>query len=153
MPYVLRFFNPTALATAYGRRPQFVRAEHSATAEGENCAYGPTLRQYLHRLQPNALYCMEKQRKKQTQRQKNVLTMTSGGFMIAVRNNSFINSKQHFLEPTYVETISKALGPMNRLQFKKYGSLVLGAAHHMVSQDPNLQPEVSPIFPANCIVF
>ena len=37
------FYYPTALATAYGRRPKFVRAEHSAMAEGENCAYGPTL--------------------------------------------------------------------------------------------------------------
>ena len=37
------FFYPTASATAYGRRPKFVRAEPSATAEGENCAYGPTL--------------------------------------------------------------------------------------------------------------
>ena len=37
------FFYPTASATAYGRRPKFVRAEYSATAEGENCAYGPTL--------------------------------------------------------------------------------------------------------------
>ena len=36
-------FYPTALATAYGQRPKFVRAEHSATAEGENFAYGPTL--------------------------------------------------------------------------------------------------------------
>ena len=37
---------------------------------------------------------METQRKKQTQRQKNVFTMTSvGGFVIAVRNNSFIDSK------------------------------------------------------------
>ena len=36
-------FYPTALATAYGQRPKFFRAEHSATAEGENCAYGPTL--------------------------------------------------------------------------------------------------------------
>ena len=36
-------FYPTASATAYGQRPKFVRAEHSATAEGENCAYGPTL--------------------------------------------------------------------------------------------------------------
>jgi hypothetical protein len=27
----------------YGLWPKFVRAEHSATAEGENCAYGPTL--------------------------------------------------------------------------------------------------------------
>ena len=34
---------PTSLATAYVRRPKFVMAEHSATAEGENCAYGPTL--------------------------------------------------------------------------------------------------------------
>ena len=24
-------------------RPKFFRAEHSATTEGENCAYGPTL--------------------------------------------------------------------------------------------------------------
>ena len=37
------FFYPTASATAYGRRPKFFRAEHSAMAEGENCAYGPTL--------------------------------------------------------------------------------------------------------------
>ena len=37
------FFYPTASATAYGQRPKFFRAEHSATAEGENCAYGPTL--------------------------------------------------------------------------------------------------------------
>ena len=36
-------FYPTASATAYGQWPKFVRAEHSATAEGENCAYGPTL--------------------------------------------------------------------------------------------------------------
>ena len=41
--YVLNFFDPTASATAYGRRLKFFRAEHSATAEGENCAYGPTL--------------------------------------------------------------------------------------------------------------
>ena len=33
-----------ASATAYGRRPMFVRAEHSATAEGENSAYRPTLK-------------------------------------------------------------------------------------------------------------
>ena len=37
------FFYPTALATAYGRRPKFVMAKHSAMAEGENCTYGPTL--------------------------------------------------------------------------------------------------------------
>ena len=36
-------FYPTALAMVYGRRLKFFRAEHSATAEGENCAYGPTL--------------------------------------------------------------------------------------------------------------
>ena len=40
---MFEFFDPTASATAYGQRPKFVRAEHSATAEGENCAYGPTL--------------------------------------------------------------------------------------------------------------
>ncbi len=38
-----RVFYPTASATAYGQRPKFFMAEHSATAEGENCAYGPTL--------------------------------------------------------------------------------------------------------------
>ena len=37
------FFDPTASAMAYGQRPKFVRAKHSATAEGTNCAYGPTL--------------------------------------------------------------------------------------------------------------
>ena len=37
------FFIPTASATAYGRRPKFFRAKHLATAEGENCTYGPTL--------------------------------------------------------------------------------------------------------------
>jgi hypothetical protein len=44
MTYVLHFFIPTALAMTYGRRPKFFRAEHLATAEGENCSYGPTLR-------------------------------------------------------------------------------------------------------------
>ena len=39
----LALFYPTASATAYGQRPNFSKAEHSATAEGENCAYGPTL--------------------------------------------------------------------------------------------------------------
>ena len=39
----LALFYPTASATAYGQRPNFFRAEHSATAEGENWAYGPTL--------------------------------------------------------------------------------------------------------------
>ena len=43
MTYVWNFFDPTASATVYGRRPKFFRAEHSATAEGENWAYGPTL--------------------------------------------------------------------------------------------------------------
>ena len=28
---------------AYGRMTKFIRAEDSATAEDENCAYGPTL--------------------------------------------------------------------------------------------------------------
>ena len=45
---------------------------------------------------------MEIQRKKlkQRQRQKNVFTMTAGGFEIAVRNNPFTDSKEHSLEPT-----------------------------------------------------
>ena len=43
MMYVLNFFDPTASATAYGRRPKFAMAKQSATAEGENCAYSPTL--------------------------------------------------------------------------------------------------------------
>ena len=46
MTYVLHFFYPTASATAYGQRPKFFRAEHSATAEGENWAYGPTLQSW-----------------------------------------------------------------------------------------------------------
>ena len=46
MTYVLRFFDPTASATAYGQRPKFFRAEDSATAEGENWAYGPTLQMW-----------------------------------------------------------------------------------------------------------
>ena len=47
---------------------------------------------------------MKTRRKKQTQRQKNLSTMTSGGFVIAVTNNSFIDSKLHSLV-----TILKAL--------------------------------------------
>ena len=49
------FFDPTASATAYGQRPKFAMAEHSATAEGENCAYGPTLRLNIS---PELLLCM-----------------------------------------------------------------------------------------------
>ena len=37
------YFYPTASAMVYGRRQNFVIAEHSAMAEGKNCAYGPTL--------------------------------------------------------------------------------------------------------------
>ena len=36
-------FYPMASATAYGQGPKFFMVEHSATAEGENCAYGPKL--------------------------------------------------------------------------------------------------------------
>ena len=45
---------------------------------------------------------METRRKKrtQTQTQKNVFTMTSGGFVIIVSNNSLNDSKQHSLEHT-----------------------------------------------------
>ena len=42
MKYILHFY-PTASATDCGQRPKFFRVEHSATAEGENCTYGPTL--------------------------------------------------------------------------------------------------------------
>ena len=37
------FFYPTASGTVYGQRLKFFRAEHSATAKGENWADGPTL--------------------------------------------------------------------------------------------------------------
>ena len=40
------------------------------------------------------------EKEKQTQRQTNVFNKTSEGFMIAVRNNSFIESKLLSLEPT-----------------------------------------------------
>ena len=42
------FFYPTAAAMVYGRWLKFFMAEHSATAEGENCAYGPTLGYTVH---------------------------------------------------------------------------------------------------------
>ena len=41
-------FYPTASATVYGQRSKFFMAEHSATAEGENCAYGSTLQKILN---------------------------------------------------------------------------------------------------------
>ena len=41
-----------------------------------------------------------KEEKKQTQRQKNLFTMTSGGFLIVVTNSSLNDSKSHSLEPT-----------------------------------------------------
>ena len=41
--FIFTFFYPTASAMAYSQKPKFFMAEHSATAEGENCAYGPTL--------------------------------------------------------------------------------------------------------------
>ena len=51
---------------------------------------------------------METRRKKQMQKQKTLFTMTSGGFMIVVGNNSFIDSKCHSFEP-YLVTVLKAL--------------------------------------------
>ena len=43
-------------------------------------------------------------------KQMNIFTKTSGGCVIAVRDNAFIDSKQNSLEPTYlVVTILKAL--------------------------------------------
>jgi hypothetical protein len=50
------FFYPTASATAYGRRQKFVSAEHSATAEDENCAYGPTLLEWVYNNPPILIY-------------------------------------------------------------------------------------------------
>ena len=44
---------PTASATVYGQRPKFFMAEHSATAEGENRAYGPTLIKLLEIMERN----------------------------------------------------------------------------------------------------
>ena len=52
---------------------------------------------------------METQREKQTQTQKNVFTMISGGFMIAVRNNSLNDSIAFFR--AYLVTILKNLLP------------------------------------------
>ena len=46
------------------------------------------------------------ERKKQAQRQKNVFTMTSGGFVII---KITLLCKQHCLEPKYLVTILKAL--------------------------------------------
>ena len=40
---IFPFFYPTASAMAYGWSSKFFRAEHLASAEGENCVYGPTL--------------------------------------------------------------------------------------------------------------
>ena len=37
------FYMFLSYSFGYGQRPKFVMAKHSATAEGENCAYGPTL--------------------------------------------------------------------------------------------------------------
>ena len=46
---------------------------------------------------------METRRKKQTQRKKNLFTMTSGDFVIVVRNNSIIDSKYTFRHNYVVE--------------------------------------------------
>ena len=52
---------------------------------------------------------METQRKKQKQRHENVFTMTSGGLVIAVRNNYFIDSSfvSEALPFTYITSVSK----------------------------------------------
>ena len=50
---------------------------------------------------------METRREKQTQ--KNLFTMTLGGFVIIVLDKSFIDCKEHSLEPTYLVIILKAL--------------------------------------------
>ena len=40
---MFNFFDPTASATVYCRRPKIFRAKNSATAEGEKCGDSPTL--------------------------------------------------------------------------------------------------------------
>jgi len=44
------FYNYLSYGFGYGLRPKFFMAEHSATAEGENRAYGPTLLIYPYSL-------------------------------------------------------------------------------------------------------
>jgi hypothetical protein len=63
---------------------------------------------------------METRRKKQT----NLFAMTSEGFLIVVCNNSFIDSKKHFLDPTYFN------------YFKDF-------THHMIPQIANFPPQMS----------
>ena len=41
--YALCFTGFLSYGFGYSQRPKFVRAEHLATAEGDNCTYGPTL--------------------------------------------------------------------------------------------------------------
>ena len=50
----------------------------------------------------------EKKTQREREREKNLFTMTLGGFMIVVRNNSFIDSKIAFFR-AYLVTILKAL--------------------------------------------
>ena len=50
---------------------------------------------------------MKTRRKKQTQRQKNSFTLTSGGFVIVITNNSLNGSKQHQSLPrNYLKELS-----------------------------------------------
>ena len=76
------FFYPTTLATAYGQKPKVVRAKQSATVEGENCTYGPTLQNWLN------VKCFSKDEK---------LVLKSSLFCIAIAN--IIHRDYLLLEP------------------------------------------------------
>ena len=46
-----------AMTTAYGQRVKFAMAEHSATAEGEKCGYGPTLSYLINKkIDPSTIF-------------------------------------------------------------------------------------------------
>ena len=57
----------------------------------------------------------KKKKETDTETKKNLFTRTSEGFLIVVRNTSFIDSKQYYLEPTYLLTILKVLVSTKRL--------------------------------------
>ena len=86
------FFYPTASATAYSQRPKFVRAKHSATAEGENYAYGPTLQNLDIMMEHMGLPCLY-----------SVLTFKYMKQNLAIKSHSTIVSIEvHVLDCTQV---------------------------------------------------
>ena len=90
------FFDPTASATAYGQRPKFVRAEPSATAEGKNCAYGPTLQTTDRKIENNN--CLnELNDLKFCEVSRNSISNRCWKFQLSIlKNKSFIPKKNIF---------------------------------------------------------